>query len=88
MGALAAVGAGLGLLSNTTTVLAEGHNAVAQIASLIGQDKDSEEVAIQRLAPPPKALMPPSVKESTKVEAKNLSAWDNGGGDLDDEIPF
>ena len=87
MGALAAVTAGLAVISNATTVLAEGHNAIVQIAKLIGQDKDSEEVAIQRLAPPPKALTAPSTKKETTSKIDNTSKWD-AGGDLDDEIPF
>jgi hypothetical protein len=81
---LSVVLTGLGGMANTTTIAAEGSAAVTQIMTLIGADKESEEVALSRMAPPPKAL--PAPVASQKQAAPN---WElPSASDLDDEIPF
>jgi hypothetical protein len=67
-------------LGSATTIAAEGPLAVTHIMSLIGADKQSEEAALSRLAPSPKALPSPP-QSGPSWEAPK-------GGDLDDEIPF
>ena len=84
-------------LSGATTIAADGPAALTNIQSvvtsimkLIGVDKDSEDAAALRLAPPPKALpAPPTPPAKTMTAARrNGPSWDTSGGDLDDEIPF
>lgn len=67
---------GLNAASNAITIAAEGQAAVGNILTLIGKDKESEEAALSRLAPPPKALPAP--------EKKPMRPRD----ELDDDIPF
>jgi len=81
MGILAAV---LATTASAVTIAAEGQNAIAHIMQLIGQDKETEDAAAQRLAPPPKALPAPAVKTAP---ARYLSAR-QAATELDDEIPF
>jgi hypothetical protein len=88
------------VMGNSVTIAAEGHNAVAQIMRLIGQDKETEDAAAKRLAPPPKALPAPPAKsaapEKTSPVMKTAVAGRGGGpnwdapraSELDDEIPF
>jgi hypothetical protein len=73
-------------LAASTTIAAEGPAAVSNIMKLIAADKETEEAAKRRLAPPPRALPAPP-----RLEAKRQAGpqWDaSTGGDLDDEIPF
>ena len=84
MAALVAITA---LMSNATTIAAEGHTAITQIMKLIGIDKDTEDAARLRLAPPLKALPAPSTS-TTAAAQEGGSAWDSPGTDLDEEIPF
>jgi len=51
---------------------------------LIGHDKETEDAAAQRLAPPPKALPAPPVKAAP---ARQQPVW-QAAVELDDEIPF
>lgn len=81
MGILAAV---VATTASSVTIAADGQSAIAHIMQLIGQDKETEEAAAQRLAPPPKALPAPAVKAPA---AKPQPTWEVKG-DLDDEIPF
>ena len=81
MGILAAVLAATG---SFVTIAAESHNAVAHIMQLIGHDKDSEDAAAKRLAPPPKALPAPAVKPPPVRPQPVRQAV----ADLDDDIPF
>jgi len=73
MGILAVVLASMG---SSVTIAAEGQSAVAHIMQLIGHDKETEEAAAKRIAPPPKALPAPSRPTPQVVP------------ELDDEIPF
>lgn len=68
-----------------TTTAAEGPTAVTNIMKLIAHDKDSEDAARLRLAPPQKALPSPVTEVST---GSSTPTWDMPRGDLDDEIPF
>ncbi|MGN8097711.1 hypothetical protein [Methylobacterium sp. 22177] len=76
------------VIAGVTTIAADGQSAIAHIMQLIGQDKESEEAAAKRLAPPPKAL--PSPARSTAVEADARPARRSPAPtyDLDDDIPF
>ena len=75
-------------LAGATTIAAEGPVAVTQIMRLIGVDKTSEEEALSRLAPPPKALPAPPRKPAP-VQKQSAPSWETAsGGDLEDEIPF
>jgi hypothetical protein len=74
-------------LAGATTIAADGPVAVTHIMRLIGVDKESEEAALSRLAPPPKAL--PAPEKQPVAPRKCTPAWDTPTkGDLDDEIPF
>ena len=66
-------------LGSATTIAADGPNAITHIMRLIGVDKESEDTAVSRLAPPPKSLPAPT-RKSPPVRV-NVP-------DLDDEIPF
>jgi hypothetical protein len=66
-------------LAGATTIAADGPSAVTHIMRLIGADKESEDSAISRLAPPRKALPAPPQKAPVPVNARDQ---------LDDEIPF
>jgi hypothetical protein len=81
MGILAAV---VATTACSVTIAADGQSAIAHIMQLIGQDKETEEAAAQRLAPPPKALPAPTVKPAA---ARPQPTWE-AATDLDDEIPF
>lgn len=76
MAILAAVLAAMG---RTVTIAAEGRNAVAQIIRLIGEDKETEDTAAQRLAPPPRALpsphpsKPPAAQQSRAPKKSSSS---------------
>jgi hypothetical protein len=75
---LSAVVAGL---SGATTIAADGPAAITHIMRLVWADKESEDAALSRLAPPPKALpAPPRAAPAAKPAAK--PSWQ------DDEIPF
>jgi len=82
MGILTAI---LATTASSVTVAADGQNAVAHIMQLIGHDKETEDAAAQRLAPPPKALPAPAVKAPP---ARQQSAQASAELNLDDEIPF
>jgi hypothetical protein len=85
MALLVAVSAVMG---SSVTIAAEGPSAVAHIMKLIGHDKESEDAAAQRLAPPPKALPAPKARAEPPRGRVPVN-WNAGrGGDLDDEIPF
>ncbi len=73
-------------LGAATTIAADGQSAIAHIMQLIGQDKESEEAAAKRLAPPPKAL--PSPKERPAQKERSTPARAAQAFDLDDDIPF
>jgi hypothetical protein len=75
-------------LANVTIVAAEGPTAVNAIMKLITLDKETEDAAKLRLAPPQKALpAPPAAK--TRAASAGAPSWDAPKGDeLDDEIPF
>jgi hypothetical protein len=81
-------------LGSATTVSADGPTAVTHIMRLIGLDRQTEEEAAHRLAPPPKALPAPVHPHTTKPLPPHLAARrpiqpiSPKGGDLDDEIPF
>ena len=81
MAILAAVVAAAG---SSVTIAAEGRNAVAHIMQLIGQEKETEDAAAQRLAPPPKALPAPPV---TTPPARPRPVR-HAAAELDDEIPY
>jgi hypothetical protein len=72
-------------LASATTVLADGPAAITHIMQLIGQDRETEEAAAQRLAPPRKAL--PAPNPTTPSPARKAPTWEPAGN-LDDEIPF
>lgn len=65
-----------------TSFLADAPDAIATIASLIGEDKEAEEAEIARLGPPPtpKALPAPAKPKSSPP------AFEPAG--MDDDIPF
>jgi len=73
-------------IAAATTIAAEGQAAVTQIMALIGHDKESEERAQKRLAPPPKALAAPATSPQPGVRSTPSSR--NRRSDLDDDIPF
>lgn len=72
------------VIAGATTIAADGQSAITHIMQLIGQDKESEEAAAKRLAPPPKALpapqRPPPPRQSPMRHPTPA--------DLDDDIPF
>jgi hypothetical protein len=76
---LSVVLSALSAASNATTIAAEGQAAIGHILSLIGKDKESEEAALSRLAPPPKAL--PATEKKPAPPRQPIK-------DLDDDIPF
>jgi hypothetical protein len=89
---LSLVLAGLG---SATTVSADAPHAVTNIMRLIGLDRQTEEAAARRLAPPPKALPapathahPPGKPQAPPSTRQRTYAAPPRGGDLDDEIPF
>lgn len=66
---------------SATTIAAEGPSAITHIMKLIGVDKESEDAAVSRLAPPPKALpAPPQKPTPVRVNARPAA--------IDDDIPF
>lgn len=73
-------------LSSATTIAAEGPAAVTHIMQLIGLDRETEEAAAQRLAPPLKAL--PAPRPAVFLPTKQVVPSWEPTGDLDDEIPF
>jgi hypothetical protein len=83
MAILAAV---LATMGSTVTIAAEGRNAVSQIIRLIGEDKETEDAAAQRLAPPPRAL-PAPLEKQRPVDVKPRSGLAQAA-DIDDDIPF
>ena len=73
-----------------TTVAADGPKAITNVASimkLIAHDKETEEAAAARLAPPQKALPAPP-RKAAPVQKPAARSWETASGDLDDEIPF
>ena len=77
----------LAAMGSTVTIAAEGRNAVAQIIQLIGRDKETEDAAAQRLAPPPRALPAPHPSDPPAPHQGSTSKR-AAAADLDDEIPF
>lgn len=86
-------------MSAMTTVAADGPTAITNIMKLIGLDKQSEDAAALRLAPPQKALPAPPAKPAapertppvrkTPIATRGAPSWDAPpASDLDDEIPF
>lgn len=75
-------------LASATTVAAEGPAAITHIMRLIGLDKESEEAALSRLAPSPKALpaLPQKPVAPTKPVPSATAATKPGWED--NEIPF
>jgi hypothetical protein len=74
-------------LASATTIAADGPSAITHIMRLIGVDKESEDAAVSRLAPPPKALPgpPPTPPlKSTPVRVANARP----SRTIDDDIPF
>jgi hypothetical protein len=65
-------------LASATTIAAEGPSAITHIMELIGVDKESEDAALLRLAPPLKALPAPPHVQAQVVVAE----------EIDDDIPF
>ena len=87
MAVLSVVLAGLGGLASTATIAADGPIAVTHILKLIGLDKESEDAANLRLAPPPKALPAPS--GGPVIPHGNIPLEDiTTAVDRDDDIPF
>jgi hypothetical protein len=76
-------------LASATTIAADGPSAITHIMSLISIDKESEDAAASRLAPPPKALAAPPAKPPAAPTwtAPKGDSWQIAG-ELDDEIPF
>lgn len=72
-------------LGAITTISADGPNAITHIMHLIGADKESEDAAVSRLAPPPKALPAPHLLNPRPA---GRAARPHATQDLDDEIPF
>ena len=73
------------MIAGVVTISADGPSAITHIMALIGHDKESEDSAAKRLAPPPKALPAPVQKPkaaSPPSVRKSLSDM------LDDDIPF
>jgi hypothetical protein len=76
-------------LAAATTIAAEGPSAVTHIMELIGADKESEDAAVSRLAPPPKALPAPPQKAPQKPSAiQPRRPALSQTAELDDDIPF
>jgi hypothetical protein len=85
---MAVLGTVLVGLANVTIIAAEGPTAVNAIMKLLTFDKETEDAAKLRLAPPRKALPAPPSAKATVASAVGPS-WDaQSGGELDDEIPF
>jgi hypothetical protein len=75
-------------LASSTTIAADGPSAITHIMRLIGIDKESENAAVSRLAPPPKALpAPPQRPPPVHVNAQPAASQADRP-ELDDEIPF
>lgn len=74
-------------LPAATTVAADGPTAVTNIMKLIGRDKESEDAATFRLAPPQQALPAPQKKPVPPPQngksVRTVPAFDD-----EDEIPF
>lgn len=71
----------LASLGSATAIAADGPSAITHIMQLIGVDKESEDNAVSRLAPPPKALpAPPQKPPPVSVKAAPV--------EIDDDIPF
>ena len=81
MGILTVVLAAMG---SSVTIAADGQSAVAHIMQLIGHDKETEEAATKRIAPPPKALPAPAAK----TPPRRQHPLQRPAPDMDDEIPF
>jgi hypothetical protein len=76
-------------LASSTTIAADGPSAITHIMRLIGVDKESEDAAVSRLAPPPKALPAPSQKPPpVRVNARPAGSQARQTVDVDDDIPF
>jgi hypothetical protein len=77
-------------LAAATTIAADGPKAITHIMQLIGADKQSEDAALSRLAPPPKALPapPPAKPPAFRPKGSSRDAPPVQTADLDDEIPF
>jgi hypothetical protein len=83
---MAVLSAVLVALASATTIAAEGPNAVANIMKLLAIDKESENAARLRLAPPEKALAAP--QNPTEVsDSQAALVWDPPRPE-EDEIPF
>ena len=75
-------------LENVTTIAAEGPAAITHIMQLIGVDKETEDAAVSRLVPPPKALPAPSQKPQTDRGNAREAPAQVRVTDLEDGIPF
>lgn len=75
----------LAAIANTTTLAAEGPDAITHIMNLIGADKESEDAASARLASTPKALPAP---KSSHVRTQVAAASQDAEPRIDDDIPF
>jgi hypothetical protein len=73
-------------LGSATTIAADGPSAITHIMRLIGADKESEDTAVSRLAPPQKSLPAPPKQQPVRVNAR--PATSQPLTNLDDEIPF
>ncbi|KDM65904.1 hypothetical protein [Acidiphilium sp. JA12-A1] len=88
MAVLSCVVVGLSTVTaNVATTASEGHAAITNIMRLIGLDKQSEDEATSRLAPPQKSLPAPSSK-TVSVPQTKVHQGDTTPSDPDDEIPF
>lgn len=90
----------LAVITGVTTIGADGPEAlnnittgVTSIMRLINKDKETEEDAVRRLAPPPKALPAPSAFTSESKPNKHKDGGSSGwnqeaASSIDDDIPF
>jgi hypothetical protein len=75
MAVLSYVVLGLSGVASATTIASEGQTAIANIMRLIGLDKESEDAATLRLAPPQKALPAPTATTVIAAHGKDAQ-WD------------
>jgi hypothetical protein len=85
--AMVVLSAVLVAVASVTTIGADGPAAITNVMKLFLADKETEEAALSRLAPPVRALPAPPEQPAAESPTKTPS-WEPAGGDLDDEIPF
>jgi hypothetical protein len=78
----------LASLASSTTIATDGPSAINHIMRLVGIDKESEDAAVSRLAPPPKALPAPTQEPPPVNVNARPAASQTDRPELDDEIPF